>query len=209
MRRYFQSDNPDGWIVVSVSHNPIEELSVYAESYHSAGKRLVSIMKETLAYPDFDGYPIVFLYRHALELYLKAFVFQGAVMLRLLDINSFDTSNLFRHHNLKELFEDVKNIFRTLEWTWDTDDERFQNYDDFERIINQIHDLDPGSYNFRYPIDKKRKANLEHNTQINVIEFAKVMDIFLGMLEGGVLKLENDSDMIAEAKIELLSIINP
>ena len=49
---------------------------------------------------DFRAYPIVFLYRHAIELYMKAIILVGSDMLTLKDQPKMERQQLFKTHNL-------------------------------------------------------------------------------------------------------------
>ncbi len=67
MHWVFKSKNPHGNVVFNFSHNAIEDLAHFAKGYHRAGKHLAEKLAASRGYADFDGYPILFLYRHALE----------------------------------------------------------------------------------------------------------------------------------------------
>ena len=55
---------------------PIEQnLWLYARSFHKAAKRLAGALElDSDPFPDSDVSPVVFMYRHAVELHLKAMV---------------------------------------------------------------------------------------------------------------------------------------
>jgi hypothetical protein len=159
------------------------------------------------SFPDFEGYPILFLYRHALELYMKAIVYRGAQLLQLLDIDSPEISRLFTDHRLSILLPGVKAIFDGIGWTWDTEIAGISNFEDFTKLVKGIEVIDPWSYSFRYPTNTKGKAALNHHTRINVLEFARKMDPILDLLDTAVLGLHEDFDAIAGAKFELQRMI--
>lgn len=52
--------------------------------YREAGKVLADRIAAANGYADYDGYPILYLYRHSLELHLKAIVYHGAALLGLI-----------------------------------------------------------------------------------------------------------------------------
>jgi len=68
MHWVFQSSDMHGSVVFNFQHRPVGDLSAFAHGYHDAAKRLVAEMQRASGYRDFDGYPILFLYRHALDL---------------------------------------------------------------------------------------------------------------------------------------------
>lgn len=207
MHSIFKSHNPHGNVVINFHDNPIDELAPFARGYHEAGKRLSRILSDSPGYRDFDGYPILFLYRHAFELYLKAVIYRGAQLLHLLDTGSVDTTRIFVVHRLSRLLPAVKTVFEGVGWTWETGLAGINNFDDFEMLVRQIEDLDPDSYSFRYPTNKKGKATLKHHTVVNPIAFGLIMDPILDLLDGAVLGLHEEFDATAEAKFELQEII--
>jgi len=206
MHWVFQSKNPHGNVVFNFRHNAIDDLAPFAEGYHQAGKRLAGMLEASSGYSDFDGYPILFLYRHALELYMKAIVYRGAQLLQLLDIEKLETPKLFKHHRPSLLLPGVKAVFDGIGWNWDTKTIGISNFEDFSELVKGIEELDPESYNFRYPTDTKGQAALSHHTVVNAIGFSRNMDPILDLLAAAVLGLHEEFDATAEAKFELQSI---
>jgi hypothetical protein len=55
--------------------NHHKDLFLYARSFHLAAKKLAaSFQPDANALAEFDACPVVFMYRHAIELHLKAIV---------------------------------------------------------------------------------------------------------------------------------------
>ena len=46
---------------------------------------------------------------------------------------------------------------------------------DTEKLKDTLHQLDKGSYNFRYPVDTDRNSNFEWDEQVNI---ADIVDAF-------------------------------
>lgn len=70
------------WYLNAQLHVTPDKWDTYAEGYKSAGDIAVQYVVENNWYQDFLVYPIVFLYRHYLELRLKELYFVSS---RLLD----------------------------------------------------------------------------------------------------------------------------
>lgn len=70
-----------------------------------------------------------------------------------------------------------------------------------------IEELDPESYNFRYPTDTKGQAALNHHTVVNPVGFSCNMDPILDVLAGAVLGLHEEFDATAAAKFELQEML--
>ena len=61
--------------VLNWHHVPPKEFYFYARAFHKAAKSLVeSVELDANPFADFNACPVVFMYRHALELHLKAIV---------------------------------------------------------------------------------------------------------------------------------------
>ncbi len=207
MHWVFQSENSRGNVVFNFRHNPIDDLGPFAAGYHEAGKRLAGKFAAWPNCRDFDGYPIFFLYRHALELYMKAIVYRGAQLLHLLDTRMPDTSKLFTVHRLSMLLPGVKTVFEGAGWTWETKTLGMRSFEEFADLVRGIEELDLDSYTFRYPTDTKGHAALKHHTSINPVAFSRNMDPILELLDTAVLGLCEELDTAAEAKFELQGIV--
>ena len=176
MHWVFQSKIHPGNVCFNFFGNPIDHLASYARGYHAAGKRLAGILAASRGYGDYEGYPILFLYRHALELYMKAIVCRGAQLLNLLDMATPDTSKLFKVHRLSRFLPSVKAVFDGVGWTWDTDTVGMRTFQEFTELLLGIEELDADSYNFRYPTDTEGHPALERHTMVNAVAFARNMD---------------------------------
>src|SRR5271154_5716323 len=88
--------------VISFTNDPMGDFAAFAKGYKRAANRLARSLLRAPRFPDYDAYPVVFLYRHALELSLKHIVYAGAQLAafrRMDDIND----KLRNDHNLVDL----------------------------------------------------------------------------------------------------------
>ena len=60
--------------------SPRNEFGVFAKGYHQAARSLSNILLGKPRFSDYEAYPIVFLFRHALELNLKNIIYKGALL---------------------------------------------------------------------------------------------------------------------------------
>src|SRR6266403_3216918 len=95
---FFNAPYVHGNVVFNFLGRPVRDLRIFALAYHEAGRKLVAPMVSGTGYRDYDGYPILFLYRHALELYLKALVYRGAQLLGLIADERPNTEKLLTDH---------------------------------------------------------------------------------------------------------------
>ncbi len=208
MHKVFQSENWHGNVVFNFLRDPRNDLAAFAQGYHEAGKRLAGMLAASLHYHDFDGYPILYLYRHALELYMKAIVYRGAQLLHLPDMGRLDTSKLFSDHSLTALLPRMKAVFEGFGWTWEADTPGMTSFEDFAELVRGINEFDPRSYTFRYPTNRKGQAALNHHTIVNPIAFSRNMDPILELLDGAVDGLEEKFDAASQAWFKRQSVID-
>jgi hypothetical protein len=88
-------------------------------------------------------YPIVFCYRHFLELTLKGILEEYGAM--------GNVSPNWTHHRLEDLWRDFRALLRNL----DSDNPEEQGTDAVEQCIAEFAKIDPVSETFRYPKGRK------------------------------------------------------
>lgn len=203
--RFFRGEDIHGNVVFNMNDLPIDQISVCAKSYHDAGKLLVGRLSSSRVYSDYDGYPILFLYRHALELYLKAIVYRLLSLCRLLSNDEADSSTLtekkfLARHELLPMLPSIEAGFHAMGWVWELDDCPIRSWEDFRALVTEIEKLDPRSYSFRYPMQKDGSAALPQHLIINVITFASNMDPLLELLDGALTGIEERLDARGEVE---------
>lgn len=163
----------------------------YAEAYHMVAKEAVATLQKNhqiglyrSPIDDFRAYPVVFLYRHALELYMKAVILVAAPMLKIKDIVEINRENLLKTHSLDTLRQKLEQVFEAYEWDWDLGTPHFSTLEDFRKIILELHEVDKGSYTFRYPLDTKGDSSLTPYFKFNLFEFCSILDCLFPILEG-------------------------
>ena len=175
-----------GNVVLNFMRYPKGELAAYAHSYHEAGQRLIRHLAST-NYRDPDACPIVFLYRHAIELYLKAIILSGNSLLRLNGKPVVAHKNIFQEHRLRVLLKSVRPIFQFSNSLDNWRDPRFTSFRDVEKLIGELEEFDPSSYSFRYPVDTTgKKATLPHHFCFNVVAFGETFDQHARYTSGNV-----------------------
>lgn len=206
-RRFFSRERLHGNVVLNFMRFPKGELAAFARSYHEAGQHLVKRIDST-HYRDPDACPIVFLYRHAIELYLKAIIHWGNGLLRLNNKPIEPHRNIFTEHRLGVLLKSVKPILRFQKSLTNWGDSHLTCFRDVEKIIGELEELDPGSYSFRYPVDTTgAKATLPHHLLFNVIAFGEKFDHLLNILDGMATMVYEEFQAQAEAYHELQRMV--
>jgi len=180
---FFARERLHGNVVLNFMRFPKGELAAYGRSYHEAARHLVKHIASS-RYRDPDACPIVFLYRHSVELYLKAIIHWGNNLLKLNDKPIVHHRSIFTEHRLGVLLKSVKPILRFQKSLDNWGDSQFSCFRDVETVIDELEEFDPRSYSFRYPIDTTgKKGTLPHSFFFNVIVFGEKFDHLVGVLD--------------------------
>ena len=196
-----------GTVLLNWHGTPEEEFTYFAEAFHEvAHKAAVELSKNPhfgrIPFEDFKAYPVVFMYRHALELHMKAVILAGSQMLRPPEVNR---ETLLKTHSLDLLSQDVERVFDAYDWGWDLGVPHFETIEDFRLAISELASVDGGSYAFRYPVDTKGKASLSSHFRFNLFEFCETLDGLLKVLKGATIGAYEEFQAAAEASAEARS----
>ncbi len=162
------------------SHAPSDVVS-YAVSYRNAAHCLIaSCERRGIGDIDYGACPVMFLYRHAIELYLKAMVYR----LARLSVNDHELRlvlpRLWREHSLVKLLSMAQPVLAAMRNKLPLalrviEEDELQFLSDLDRI-------DPGSYSFRYPVASTGGSALPGMFMTNIFVFAQVADRTLDSL---------------------------
>lgn len=169
-------------------HDPTE---LYIAGYKEAADLLVESVATHKGTADSLIFPIVFLYRHYLELRFKSLLHDGS---RLLNLDYTPKAE----HKFSNLWPKVRSILVEL-WP----NEEGDQLKAMDSLIQQFETVDPGSTSFRYP---KNLKNLKNNNslkldlpRVNLRNLAEVVEAMSVILEGSALAIsvyqENKNDM--------------
>lgn len=197
------SPNSRDFVLLNWHDQPIKEFGLYAEAYHSAAMRLVDDYGTTGAVRDIEATPILFLYRHAFELYLKAFVLTGSKILGLSNKPAPTIEEILgKSHKLTDFIPHFEAILNAVGWTWDMGKDGLRTRTDFINLVNEFQAIDPTSSAFRYPTRKDGKGSLRRRFSFNLRAFASRIDPLLKIIDGALLGLSSIWDDGAEAAYE-------
>ncbi len=188
-------------IVSSFSDNPKYDFGIYAKGYRKAAKSLSDKLYTQNSYADYEGYPIVFLYRHAFELNLKNIIYSSIRLLSLKNREAISDSKFYNSHNLNTLAKAGAAILTTL---FKNDLALNNEVEDMLSIASDYSDLDSNSFSYRYPIDTNGDYSTKKNQIINITSLTKSMEGLLDSIEAINFGLDIETDK--EEKIfEILS----
>ena len=175
--------DPSGRITLDWSHNPNGEMVAWAECFQFAAQTLVRDLYSRIAYTDREACPIVFLYRHSLELCLKGLVLQIATLRQMEGEESLFPEQILSKHELKALAETLEPVFSRFSYSSPSRKEVPYCYADLMALVQELDRLDRGSYAFRYPVEKDfASPSLPVHLHFDIGEFALHADGALNAL---------------------------
>jgi hypothetical protein len=157
------------------------QIANFASAYWNAAQTLCcSIEQQEMIEVAHRAYPLLFLYRHAIELYLKCMAYRIARLSLGDEELQKNLPSLWREHSLLGLLEICKPVLHAMgdrlppaHQCFDPDD--LQLFADLDR-------LDSGSYSFRYPVTSRGAPSLPPNLRLNIFVFAQQADRALDSL---------------------------
>jgi hypothetical protein len=170
---------------------PPQDLFLHARSFHAAGKKLVEMLEfDSGPFTDLAACcPVVFLYRHALELHLKAIVLgEGGNFLATMP----DPLSIHKTHSVSWLSQFVVQIVTALKWEPEFKCQGVESLDDFKAVVEEVNSVDAGSYAFWLPVEAEAKGCFD------VRGFATRMDALLALLDATADGLAAEWDLRSE-----------
>ena len=141
-----------------------DTLGLYIEGYREAADKLVHEVVETGANQDILVFPISFLYRQYIELQLKHIIRESRIFLG-------EGSSFPEHHKINDLWNTANALMTKIIKDHDQTINDYITKEDVQiikTIITEFVKVDPDSFSFRYPKDKKGNRNLDEIEYINL-----------------------------------------
>lgn len=210
-RMFVDKGHPEGTVVLNWHGTPEQEFKFFAEAFHLVAQEAVAALRQNphfgldgIPTEDFRAYPVVYLYRHALELYMKAVILVGSPMLAIKEMDGVDRQKILTTHSLDGLRGHLERVFEAFEWEWDLGIPHFQSLDDFRETIAEIHAVDVHSDAFRYPLDTKGSPSLASHFRFDLFQFCEILDGLFLALQGAAIgateELQAENEARAEAR---------
>lgn len=160
-----------------------DEFGDYSEAFHDAARALYKGLVARQIYSDTEVCPVFFCYRHALELGLKGVVQAHKALLAKGQAGTH-ASKLYSSHKLTDLLPDVARAIEYSECDWFAGVDFIDTMEDIEGIVKYVDSIDPLSFAFRYPVNKKGDASHRLNTIVSLSWVAERLDPTLELLLG-------------------------
>lgn len=190
----FDEINDTSNFVISFTSDPKGDFGVFAKGYTLAANRLAASLLEAPRFPDYEAYPVVFLYRHALELSLKHIIYGGvklAAFRRMDEINE----QLKNNHDLVDLSRTAGKVLSLL---FPSDEMLARLNTTVGAISNDWSQIDPRSDAYRYPIDRKGRPSTKRHQVVNLRALANRMASVLEDLDTVHFGLDIETDKAQE-----------
>jgi hypothetical protein len=181
--------------VISWTGDPKNDFGVFAKGYISAAEQLAGTLLRAPRFSDYDAYPVVFLYRHALELSLKHVIYRCSELGALRSANGID-GDLKNNHRLLELMDTVT---ASLERLFPGDALLAGLLPKCRQTCAELAAIDADSFAFRYPMDKKGQYSTKVHLTLNLASFAEHMSAILEELSTVRFALSGEIDLASEA----------
>ena len=182
-------------IVSSFTPDPNLDFTIYGRGYYGAAKHLAKrLISKKTAYGDYDGYPIIFLFRHSFELYLKGCLIQihtNAGLEQNQKLLDKVQDNYINHEltHLAILLQEAMSII------FPNDLSLKGRMDRVVEVAKEFDRIDHDSFAFRYPTDKKKNPSTDHHLIINIQTVYEIMREVIHILETidfGLIDLEDN-----------------
>ena len=131
-----------------------------------------------------DAHPIVFLYRHALEVYLKTVIVFGNHLRGLRGEFEVPWKDIFTRHKLVDLLPSVQEVLEQAHCSGIWVAPSFQTFSDVRQMVETIDEVPHAA--LRYPVGMKGNQVgqlLPDGVHFNVHTFAAKLDALLYLLD--------------------------
>jgi hypothetical protein len=165
------------------------EFELLGEEFHKMAKAYVATLRETRPNEyhwhsvgsNYAGVPVVYTYRHALELYLKGMLMAAEPALTFaLGEPGINDRVFCGGHSFSKLFPEIERAFDRLKVPFDFGIDGLKTKKDFRKFLEDLDHLE-----VRFPIDTKRQPAMGNKfVRFNLFEFAEKMDAILNTLNG-------------------------
>lgn len=172
----------------------------YTEGYRIAARTLAKQVCETGEDRDLLIFPIIYLYRHHLELRLKRLIVVGAFLIDK-TLDEPEIKQVTTKHNLNDLWTTLKPFLRSVNETWEGDPIPTEDLDGIDSYVKQLTKVDPDSQAARYEFSTKGAKSISGISHINIGTFSALMERLAAYLDG----IDSQFSAHKDSKNEFLS----
>jgi hypothetical protein len=149
------------------SNFPQYEFGHYGEAFLEAARTLMRSLRRKRGFSNVSVAPLLFTYRHAIELFMKAIIVGADRPLAATEDEDTQLFGELAGHELSRLLPRVRSTFDAAGWEWWWPKNQYvETFDDVAALLKYIETIDPRSFSFRYPIDKRRRRSIAKDVEI-------------------------------------------
>lgn len=187
--------------MLNFRRRPESEFDVYARPFHDAARALARRALRSRRARELDALPVVFLYRHALELSMKAVVLEGNRRLDLFGegLPAKELWELLNGHRLSRLLPEIRRVFKGAGWGWNWEDATIRTFAGVQRVLRDLESVDPDSFTFRYPTNTRGEAAVPHHFEFNLRAFIVDIDPLVEAFDTAAFGLRAEYGQITDA----------
>lgn len=183
--------------VTAFTPEPRDAFGVFAKGYVRAADRMAEILLQR-HFSDYEAYPVVYLYRHALELSLKHIIYSCSTLAAYQYRDDIEDA-LHNTHDLSKLATTANAVLSALY----PEDEFISALCPRIRVTcNEFDEIDADSFAYRYPTDRKGRASTKQHQTINLRAFATHLSALLEDLDTIHFGVSAEIDMAQDALTE-------
>jgi hypothetical protein len=177
------------------SNEPTGEFGYYGSSgFLEAARTLARSFAKRRGKRQIDILPVLFLYRHSIELLAKAVILSGHQLMRQGGSGRTERDLFagFRRsrHRLLPLLDSIGEVFEYAHWEWHWPKPAIGSFNDTRRVIEELDALDPDSFNFRYPTNIRGERAISPSHLIGQRTILRVLDDLAESLDTAVFGLD-------------------
>jgi hypothetical protein len=187
------SDGERGWSFY-FSNEPTAEFGYYGSGFLEAARTIARSFARRRGRRQIDILPVLFLYRHSIELLAKAVILSGNRLMQQGGAGQ-DERDIFAsfgrsRHRLRPLLDSIGQVFEYAHWQWHWPKSTIESFDDAKGVIEELDALDPDSFNFRYPTNIRGERGISPGHLIGQRTILAVLDDLAESLDTAVFGLD-------------------
>lgn len=178
---FYDSINDINNLGTFLRENPEQDFSIFAKGYAYAASALAEFLLEKPNFSPYEAYPVLFLYRHAFELYLKGFYYKAGLLSYFKNVEDVEVDNSQKYKHALVPFAIVfKKLCAVL---FPSDNTLSSLAIKVNQIAVEFEQIDKDSFSYRYPINTKGNASIIFRKSVNLLAVYQTMRTLLNDLE--------------------------
>lgn len=198
----FYNSGSSGAIAI-LKGGEIDQFSVYAKGYFHVATCLAESLAQRERFPDYDGYPLIFLYRQSLELYLKHTIYQAARIVSYKNLKPLSDELLNKH----ELASFATRGAEVLKELFPSDASLHAFYDRVVTVSREFEEIDQNSFVYRYPVTTKGGPVTNATQTVTLDSFCATMGEILSGFDTLDFGLDVELQLEQEDKAHILELL--